>query len=174
MAITVVGSPMSLTWANFTVVPNQILDPNDNTLADAYTAFNFNIPDLPPRTVNGQLMLADPITITITPRASVWSGVQQTAALLSHEEWHYHVGIVVARAFAREAARLQAPNLAGLRSAFQQTFTLHFVTRVGILQKRYDLDTRHGTQAHYQKIWKDRMTVVLANPRADQIGGFYL
>jgi hypothetical protein len=174
MAITVQANPVNLTWANFQVTPNKILDPNDNTLQDSYTTFRYNIPDLPPRTVNGQLMLADPMTITLTPYARVWSGVQQTAALLSHEEWHYHVGIVVARAFAREAARLHAPDMAGLRTAFQTAFNLHFITRVHLLQSRYDRDTLHGTQAHYQKIWKDRMTACLANPRADQLGGFWL
>lgn len=174
MAITVQANPMNLTWANFTVTPDKILDPNDNTLQDSYTTFRFNIPDLPPRTVNGELMLADPITITITPHARVWSGVQQTPALLSHEEWHYHVGIVVARAFAKEAAQLHAPDMPRLRTAFQTTFNLHFITRVHLLQSRYDLDTRHGTQAHYQKVWKDRMTLCLADPKSDQLGGFYL
>ena len=174
MAITVQANPINLTWANFTVTPTQILDPSDGTMQDAYTTFRYDIPDLPPRTVNGQLALADPLTIKITPQARVWSGVMQTIALLSHEEWHYHVGIVVARSFAREAARLRAPNMPALVIAFQNCFNLHFITRVGILQRRYDLDTRHGTQTHYQKIWKDRMTTCLANPNSDQIGGFWL
>lgn len=174
MAITVNATKINLSWSDFTVVPNQILDPGDNTYVDAYTTFQYNIPNMPPRTVNGQLMLADPLTITISPQGRVWSGVQQTAALLSHEEWHYHVGIVVARAFAREAARLHSPTMAGLVSQFQQSFNLHFVTRVGLLQRRYDIDTRHGTQAHYQRIWKDRMTACLANPNSDQLGGYYL
>lgn len=174
MAITVQPTKISLSWSDFRVVPNQIVDPADSTLVDAYTTFEYNIPDLPPRTVNGQLALADPMTIRISPKGNVWSGVRQTPALLSHEEWHYHVGIIVARAFARHAARLRAPNMPGLRTAFQEAFTLHFITRVGLLQKRYDLDTNHGVNAHYQKIWKDRMTACLANPNADQLGGFYL
>lgn len=174
MAITVQANPINLTWSNFSVTPNQILDPTDNTLQDAYTTFRFNIPDLPPRTVNGQLALADPLNITITPYARVWSGVRQTAALLSHEEWHYHVGIVVARSFAREAARLRAADMNGLRTAFQNAFNLHFITRVRLLQRRYDLDTQHGIQAHYQKIWKDRMTACLSNSNSEHLGGFWL
>lgn len=174
MPISVVGNPMSLTWANFTVVPNQILDPGDGTLVDAFTAFNFNIPNSPPRTVDSQQALAETFTITITPNARVWSGVAQTAALLSHEEWHYHVGIVTARALAKQLAALRAPNVPALATLLQQAVTLHFTTRAGLLQRRYDIDTRHGTNEHYQKIWKDRMTAVLANPKADQLGGFYL
>lgn len=174
MAITVQPTKINLSWSDFKVVPNQIVDPADSALVDAYTTFEYSIPDLPPRTVNGQLALADPMTIKISPKGSVWSGVMQTQALLSHEEWHYHVGIVVARAFARHAARLRASNMAGLIAVFQEAFKLHFITRVGLLQKRYDLDTSHGVNVHYQKIWKGRMTVCLANPNSDQLGGFYL
>lgn len=174
MAITVEPTKTNLTWADFRVMPDQIPDPSDNTLQDAFTTFDFNIPDLPPRTVDGQVALADPMTIKISPRARVWSGVQQTPALLSHEEWHYHVGIIVARAFARHAARLRGRDVAALRIVFQEAFELHFRTRVRLLQRRYDADTSHGTNAHYQRVWKDRMTACLANPNADQIGGFYL
>ncbi len=174
MPITVQGSPINLTWANFSTVPNQIPDPADGVLVDAYTAFNFNIPNTPTRLVDGQHAVGETFTITITPNARVWSGVAQTANLLSHEEWHYHVGIVTARALARQMAALRAPTLPALGTLFQAAVRLHFTTRAGILQKRYDMDTHHGTQAHYQRVWKDRMTAVLSNPRADQIGGFYL
>lgn len=174
MPITVVGNPMSLAWSNFSVVASQITDPADGTLVDAYTAFNFNIPNTPTQVINGQHAVGSTFTITITPNARVWSGVSQTAALLSHEEWHYHVGIVTARALAKQLAALRAPNLPQLGFLFNEAVKLHFTTRAGILQKRYDIDTRHGTQDHYQKIWKDRMTVCLANPNADQIGGFFL
>ena len=174
MAITVQSNPANLTWGNFMVVPNKILDPGDNTLVDAYTTFRYQLPDRPPRQINGQFALADPLTITITPRAQVWSGIAQTAALLSHEQWHYDVGIVTARALARELSRMRARDMPSLVTAFNAAIRLHFHTRAGLLQKRYDLDTHHGTNAHYQRIWKDRMTACLAHPNADQLGGFYL
>ena len=176
MAITVTASPTSLTWANFTVVPNQMTDPSDGTTIDAFTAFNFAITPDPPKTktVNGQFAFDEPMTITITPVARVWSGVLKTEKLLSHEQWHYDVGIVTARALAKQIPHLRGANFPALIQALRSAITLHFTTRAGILQKRYDLDTRHGEQSHYQKIWKDRMTSVLANPRVDQIGGFYL
>lgn len=174
MPINVVGAPMNLTWGHFTIVPNQIIDPADGTLVDAYTAFNYNIPVTPTQVINGQQALGSNFTITITPNARVWTGVARTDALLSHEEWHYHIGIVTARALAKQLAALRAPTLPQLSVLFNDAVKLHFTTRAGILQKRYDIDTRHGTQAHYQKIWKDRMTAVLANPNSDQIGGFYL
>jgi hypothetical protein len=174
MAITVVANPVTLAWANFTPSGTQILDPGDGTLVDAFTRFNFNLPPLPARTVNGQFAMADPNVITITPNAQVFTGVAQTPALLSHEQFHYDVGIVTARALARQLMSLRAPTQAALVTAVQSAALLHFTTRAGLLQRRYDLDTRHGTNAHFQKIWKDRMAVCLANPRSDQLGGFFL
>jgi hypothetical protein len=176
MAITVQTNTATLTWANFLVVPNQIVDPADNTLVDAYTTFNWGITPDPPntQTINGQTAFADPMTITITPNAKVWSGVAQTAALLSHEQWHYDIGTATARSLARQIAALRGSDFNDLIAKLRAALNLHFTTRAGILQKRYDLDTRHGTNAHYQRVWKDRMTACLSNASSDQIGGFYL
>ena len=174
MAITIRATPSTLTWANFTVTANQILDPADGTLVDAYTSFNYNLPNLPPRKESGRLYFPDPWNITITPKAQVWTSVTKTAALLSHEQWHYDVGIVTGRALVRRLASASGATMGEMLSILNEAVTLHFHTRAGILQKRYDKDTRHGTNAYYQKIWKDRMTQCLANPKADQIGGFWL
>lgn len=174
MAITVEPTKINLSWSDFRVSEIQLWDPGDNSWVDAYTTFEFNMTDRPPRTVDGMLALADPLTIKIAPKAEVWSQIRQTPELLSHEEWHYHLGIVVARAFARHAAALRARDNATLRNIFQEAFRLHFLTRVRLLQSRYDLDTGHGTNAHYQRIWKDRMTRCLANPNSNEIGGYYL
>ena len=174
MPITVTGTPMNLSWADFKTVPDKLIDPADGELADAYTEFKFDIPDAPPQVIDGQQALASNFDIKITPSARVWTGVLKTAALLSHEEWHYHVGIITARALARQLATLRAPTIPALAALLNQAVVLHFRTRAGILQKRYDLDTRHGTQAHYQKIWKQRMAACLAKPDSREMGGFYL
>lgn len=174
MAITVSPSPANLTWTNFTVTASKITDPADGTLVDAYTTFDYTFPNSAPVSTAGVFTIPDPYTISITPRAQVWSGVSQTAALLSHEQWHYDVATITGRALCRELARLTGTSLADLRTKIQAAVQLHFHKRAGILQKRYDLDTRHGTNAHYQKIWKDRMTTTLATPSADTMGGFWL
>jgi hypothetical protein len=174
MAITVIANPANLTWADFTSSASQIVDPNDGTLVDAMTRFNFNMPGLAPQTIAGQFAMADPNVITITPNAQVFTGVLKTPALLSHEQLHYDVGIVTARALARELMRLRASSQAALTIAVQNAVQLHFFTRTGLLQRRYDLDTRHGTVQHYQKVWKDAMAACLANPRSDRLLGFWL
>jgi hypothetical protein len=174
MAITVTASPTTLTWSDFTPTPTRPLDPNDGKPVDALTTFNFNLPNLPPRTVGPHLAMADPNVITITPNAQVFNLFPQTPTLLSHEQFHYDVGVVIARAFAREITILRAANLAALQAALQAASQLHFTTRARLIQRRYDIDTRHGTNPHFQKIWKDRMTVCLAHPHSDHLGGFWL
>jgi hypothetical protein len=174
MPITVVANPAVLSWTNFTVMANKIPDPNDGTLVDAVTRFKFDFPDKAPRKIVNRFKLGDPNVITITPQAQVWSGVMQTPALLSHEQFHYDVGIVTARALARQLMTLEEGNLAALKTAFLGAFHLHFDVRAGLLQSRYDKDTVHGTVARYQKIWKDEMAACLANPKATHLHGFWL
>ncbi len=174
MAIAVVANPASLTWANFTPSATKIVDPNDGTLIDALTGFNYSLPALPPRMVDGQFAMANPNVLTITPNAQLFTSVLQTPALLSHEQFHYDVGIVTARALARELMALRAPNRAALGTAVQNAAQLHLKTRARLIASRYDLDTRHGTNAHYQRIWKQQMTSCLANPHANKLGGFWL
>jgi len=174
MAITVLANPVSLTWANFTPRAARIVDPNDGKLVDALTRFNFDMPSLPLRMVAGQFAMADPNIITITPNAQVFRGVLKTPDLLSHEQFHYDVGIVTARALARQLMDLRAPNQAALAIAVQNAALLHFTTRARLLQSRYDLETQHGINANFQRIWKDRMTSCLANPNSDQLGGYLL
>lgn len=174
MPITVTAKPTALTWADFKISPSKILDPNDGTLTDAVTGFKFALPDLPPRTIASQFAMGDPNVLTIIPDAQVFSGVVQNAALLSHEQFHYDVGIVTARALARKLTALRAPSLIALRTAVQDAARLHLTIRAQLIQKRYDIETQHGTNAHYQKIWKDGMASCLANARSDHLGGFWL
>lgn len=174
MAITIQATPVNLSWSNFTVTSSQIPDPADGSLVDAYTTFDYNFPNAAPVNTGGVFSIPDPYSITIAPRAQVFSGVTQTAALLSHEQWHYDVATITGRALCRQLARITGNSLPDLRVKMQAAIQLHFHTRAGILQKRYDLDTGHGTIAHYQKIWKDRMTKTLADATADTMGGFWL
>ena len=173
MAITAVISPEDLSWDDFDATPDRILDPADGTLVDAFTRFDFDFPDLAPRKIGNEFALADPNVITIAPNAQVFANVLQTDELLSHEQLHYDVGFV-SRLAPTKSTRMRAPTLAALRGALRDAFHLHFTTCAGLIQRRYDKDTNHGTVAHYQKIWKDGMAGCLANERADILMGWWL
>jgi len=174
MTITSFASPANLTWDDFTVVAARPRDPHDGTAVDALTQYEFFMPNRPARRDGAMFALDDSLVLLITPDCQVWSGVQQTEALLNHERFHYNVGVVIAREAARHFDRLRAITEAGLATALEAARVLHFVTRNELIQKRYDKDTQHGTNAHYQRIWTQRMTDCLGNPRANQIGGFFL
>ena len=151
-----------------------VKDPADGTLQDAYTAFDYDMPDKGSRMVGAQFALAVPNVITISPKAEMRIGAVMDPGLLAHEQFHYDVGFVVARAFAHQLTIARAHSLAALIADYAHLERLHFQTRVKLIQRRYDIDTAHGTNAHYQKIWLDRMAACIANPKANQIGGFWL
>jgi hypothetical protein len=173
MTITVTRSKTTLTAGDYTAVPT-LTDPRDGSAVDALTNFDFNLPDLPPQTIDGRLALAHPLTMTLRPNCRRRSSVTMTPGLLAHEQFHWDCAFVVARRFAREAGALRAATQADLAARFQALFRLHMRTRNDLIQGRYDIDSRHGTNAHYQGIWKRRMTACLGDANATQIGGFYL
>jgi len=173
MSITVRRNPERLTWANYISIPI-VIDPNDGLEQPSFTTFNFDIPDEPPRAVDGQLALAETFEIDITPHARAKMGGLQTPELLAHEQFYYDVGFVVARVVARELITLQAGDERELAAAAWNIVRLHFIFRAGLIQRRYDLDTRHGTVRYDQQLWSWRMSTCLADPSSSLIGGFWL
>ncbi len=174
MPITVVASPATLSWSNFTPV-TQPVDPNDGSNIDALTRYDYEIPrSTAPRTVDGVLAYPESFTITVRPNAQVKRGVTQTPELLAHEQLHYDIGVMIARQFARELKYLRARTLPELVAQTARLAELHFTTRSKILQSRIDIDTRHGTNAHYQRVWAERIRAGVGNNATTQVGGFYL
>jgi hypothetical protein len=173
MAITIQRIPEQLTWAAYFLIP-VVINPHDSTEQDAFTAFNFYVPEETPRTIDGQLALAETFEIIIKPYARAKLGGRQTAEFLAHEQFHYDVGFVVARVVARELTLLRAEDEAALDAAVWNILRLHFFFRAELIQRRYELDTRHGTIRYDQQVWFSRMSRCLADPASTQIGGFWL
>lgn len=173
MTITVTRTKTTLTASDFLPVP-VLVDPHDGSTIDALTNFNFNLPSLPPRTVDGRLALAHPLTLTLSPNCLRQVSVTMTPGLLRHEQFHWDCAFVIARRFAREAGDLRADTQADLVLRFQALFRLHMQTRNNLIQSRYDKDSGHGTNAHYQNVWLTRMSSCLAASNPITIGGFYL
>jgi hypothetical protein len=107
------------------------------------------------------------------PAAASWGG-PQSPELLAHQQFYYDVGFVVARVVARELMSLRAGGEGELAAAVWNTVQLHFIFRAGLIQRRYDLDTRHGAIRYDQQLWTWRMSACLADPTSSQIGGFWL
>jgi hypothetical protein len=165
--------PVTLKAGDFLQVP-VVMDPADGTVQDAYTAFEYEIFDKGARLVGTDYAFGVPNEIEVWPNAQVRIGVALTAPLLAHEQFHYDVGFVACRALAHQLTIARAPTIAGLVGQLTSLVELHIKKRVKLIQRRYDIDTQHGLNAKYQRIWLDRMTACLANPAANQIGGFWL
>lgn len=174
MAILVAAKPWALAWTDFKKIDTKPVDPNDGTSGDALTSFDWDVPGLTYSMVGGHLVYTGLSVITITPNAQVFKSTPQTAALLSHEQFHYDVGIVTARALARTLMAIRAPNLFALQIAQNKAQQLHLKTRSLLIQRHYDHETRHGANAGYQKVWKESMAACLANYNSLHLRGFWL
>lgn len=165
--------PVTLKASDFLQAP-VVVDPADGTAQDAYTAFEYEIFDKGARMVGTDYAFGVPNEIEVWPNAQVRIGVTLTPTLLAHEQFHYDVGFVVCRALAHQLTIARAPTIGGLVTQLNSLVNLHIKKRVKLIQRRYDVDTQHGLNAMYQRIWLDRMTACLANPASNQIGGFWL
>lgn len=177
MAITAVSQTSSgsnLSWADFTVVSTPLVDPADGSAIDAYTNFDFNLVSATPVASGTKFKFQDPDTLRITPNCQVHNSTAQTAGLLAHESFHFDLGFCVARVVAKKLMKLEEPTQAALRTAALALFQFHFRDRTGLIQRRYDADTHHGTSARYQRIWATRMTACKADAKAKQLGGYWL
>ena len=174
MPITATRALSTLTWDDYDQ-RDVVIDPADGTQQDAFTSFRFDLrPNLPAERVDGRFRLPRSMQIAISPIALVDDDAAQTDDLLSHEQVHYDVGFVIARQLARELNVIDAATDRDLRKMVDDLFQLHFHTRARLIQSRYDRETQHGVNAHFQRVWKNNMSLCLANPQAFQIGGWML
>jgi hypothetical protein len=173
----VVKVPENLRWSNFITRPGKIRDPNDSKLVDAYTTFGYVLPStMKPYKVGGKTGLALPEkwVITITPKAQVWKDATKSDDLLAHEEWHYFLGFVLARALVTDLLALRVDRQNQLVGAFNKVADLHFITRAKDLNIAYDDATGHGTLATKQAQWLKFMADCIADPSATELGGLPL
>lgn len=168
MAITVTPNPVSLSWSNFT--PVSTLPGNE----DAHIDFNFVVPTRPPRQVGSNWMLAETFAIAVSPVAKVKTSATQTAALLAHEQGHYDIAILVARALAADLQALSAPTQAALGQALNTTFNLHRTTRMGAIQSQYDTSTNHSQNTAQQSAWETAISTAMSSGSATTLQGLAL
>ena len=174
MSISVVASPVRLTWDDF-ILCTAVVDPIDNSRVSALTRFKYEIPvATAPRTVDGKQAYPLNFTITVTPDCKRAAGTIKTDKLLAHEQMHYDVGIMVVRAFARKLHKLRAADLADLVAQTDAARELHLVRREGLLQGRIDQDTRHGANAHYEDVWQKLIATGVGNPNTSVVNGYYV
>jgi hypothetical protein len=174
MGVEVKANPTALTWKHYKPAVH-VKDPDDHTEIDAYTRFAYEIKNKPVRKVGDQFALADPVEITISIKeAKVKTGAAQTADLLAHEQLHFDVGILVGRAAGRELNALREKDMRGLGASMNDVADLHFQTRAGAIQRKYDVETKHGKNGTMQKKWSDAMSKCMDDEACSEIIGLPL
>ncbi len=128
----------------------------------------------PRRVVNKRFYLPENLVIRVNLFAQVERSADQTDALLAHEQLHYHVGVLCARALAKEVEGLNAKTHKALVGLFNKASKLHFGQRGGALQKAIDDQTGHGLKSAEEADWEKAMAECLANPSLTRVMGLPL
>jgi len=168
MPISILPTPVSLSWSDFSTV---------NSLSnheDAHIDPGYEVQIRPLRRINNQFMLAETFELRVHPRARVLKTANQTSDLLAHEQGHYDIGILAARALAADLASLSAKTPSELSRLASDTFTLHTHTRLGPIQHAYDHDTNHSQNTQEQQRWSQMIATALANASATSINNLPL
>ena len=173
MAIELRAKPETLTWEHFQP-RDRIVDKRDGLEYDAYSAFKYEIPYQPFRTYGRSYLLATDLKIYISPKCSVRRDATRTEALLNHEQFHYNVGRVTGRALAHHLMTIRAENKASLRKMLNEDTHYYFKTLANKINRSFDQETQHGTNAAAERRWQLMMHNLLHNPRMGRLGRFDL
>jgi len=178
MTVELLMNPDTLTWDDF-LEQDEVVDPDSGKKVSARTAFEWDWPVKAKVTKDGQVAFPD-LTLMITPDAAVWrdsaalKDKKQGDELLSHEQFHYDVAHVIGRVLVKHLEALRAKDATQLDAAADVLFNRHFIVRSKLIHGRYDLETKHGLDKHYQKHWKKLMQQTLDNPKAITLAGYWL
>jgi hypothetical protein len=178
MTVELLMNPDTLTWDDF-LEQDEVIDPDSGKKVSARTSFDWDWPAKPPAKKDGEVAFPD-MVLMITPDAAVWKDSvvrkdkKKAEELLSHEQFHYDVAHVIGRVLVKHLEALRAKDAAQLSAAADVLFNRHFIVRSKLIHRRYDLETKHGLDQHYQKHWKKLMRETLARPDSTQMGGWWL
>jgi hypothetical protein len=168
--ISVVADPPRLTWSDFQTVESL------SGSEDAHIGAEISFPrPLRMENVAGTYRLPA-FTITVAPeptRTLVRRSAKGSAELLRHEQGHYDLVLLAARALARELAPLTASSATELSQRTQDCVAEH-TERAARLSQAYDRQTDHGRNAPAQARWSDRIGVARAAGAVDELDGMPL
>jgi hypothetical protein len=177
MGMTLVMNPAKLAWSHFQVVASPVM-PNGAT-SSAFTNFTWEYGSYTPVQTGGMFALPD-LRLVIEPDCRIWKDSAARTdkakgdALLSHEQFHYDLAHVIGRVVIVKMSKLRARTEAILKTELDVLLDFHFITRADLINRRYDLETNHGMNKHYQTHWKRLMDQTLLNPNALTLGGYWL
>jgi hypothetical protein len=169
MTITVTPKPARLTWKNFTRVGSIPGEPSD-----AQTDSQMKWPKFTP-VKKGEKFRLPNFTITVFVGAKgtvVLRTAKQTRELLDHEQGHYDLLILSARALARNLEAIEASSFDELVTLFEELTSKH-QQRAADIGAEYDKQTSHSRDVVQQRRWRS-MIDDAATTKASKIDGMDL
>ncbi len=171
LTITVRADPPRLTWSMFRRV-DVMPDPSE----DAHIAAAMSFPQpLRAEHVDGRYRLP-PFTITVAlepTRTMVRRSVGPSGELLRHEQGHFDIVLLAARALAREIELITASSGSELTSLVEDCVDKH-TSRAERVSEEYDRQTDRSRDPAAQRRWNQRIAAALREPTATRIAGLPL
>jgi hypothetical protein len=168
--ITVHVDPPALTWAAFRSVDSL---PESE---DAHIAAEMSFPRPLRMEIADGVYRLPAFTITVAPepaRTMVRRSAERSAELLRHEQGHYDIVVLAARALARELPSLTAPSAIDLSRRVEECVAKH-TERAARSSQAYDLQTDHGRRLGEQVRWSESIAAALAAATVGELRGMPL
>jgi hypothetical protein len=168
--ITVRVDPPALTWSIFRSV---------DSLAeseDAHIAAEMSFPRPLRMEIMDGVYRLPAFTITVAPepdRTMVRRSVERSAELLRHEQGHYDIVVLAARALARDLASITASSASDLSRRVEECVAKH-AERAARSSETYDLQTGHGRRLGEQNRWSESIAAALAAETVGELLGMPL
>jgi Bacterial protein of unknown function (DUF922) len=172
MSITVVASPVALTWSDF--LPVSALPGRSKHQAQTVTQMS-PVGQFHPLSANGVYSLPD-LTLNVRPDRSqtkVVQTAQKTPELLKHEQGHYDVTVLAVRAMAHELEQLKEHSLSTLGRQMEAVRLKH-QQRAKTMEDRYDSDTNHGENKTAQAVWNQAIEAAMRSSPVSELRGMPL
>ena len=173
MAVNVIANPINLSWRNFQVVDSSP-DLSGDEVAQVHPEMRMP-PNVQVASSNGVFRL-NAFTITVAPVPQdtiVLRSATQTDDLLRHEQGHYDLLILVAKAMARDLGPATDSSARGLNTQVQTIQQTHNANAQAI-DSAYDTQTKNGKDSLQQTSWNQAIAAALGNRATSTVRGLRL
>jgi uncharacterized protein DUF922 len=134
------------------------------------------VPNLQPQRTPGGKFRMPSFTFSVNVNRTntmILRTAAKTADLLKHEQGHYDLLVLVARALAREVESLETDSVQELGTQLAAAMQTHN-DRAQAVDALYDKETDHSRNRTAQQRWDTAISAALANPAADKIANLPL
>ena len=169
--IDVRARPERLTWSDFREVESIAGSAEDARIA---AEMSFPQPLRIEGGADGYRLPAFTITVAPEPSRSVAKrGATRSTSLLGHEQGHFDIVVLAARALARELDAMTDASAQSLTRRVQDAVSKH-TARGQRVSDAYDRATAHSHAEFAQGQWQGRIERALRAPAADELEGLPL